>query len=104
MSKTSRRGALFGLRRPWQGAQRIVGKEALFLTLRNAEQWSNICYFPTASRCECILRGAWQAEPKLCLVARCSGHASRAGGKVWERLQGEHVTGLVLCASRVWAL
>lgn len=30
-------------------------------------------------------------------MARCSGRASRAGSKVWERLQGGFVTGLVLC-------
>lgn len=35
-------------------------------------------------------------------MARCSGRASRAGGKVWERLQREHVTGLVQCMSLVW--
>lgn len=99
VSKTLCRGALFGLRLPWQGAQGIVGKEVLFLTLQNAEQWSSICYFQTASQCESILQGAWQAELKRCLVARCFGHASRAGGKVWERLQTECVTGLVLCAS-----
>lgn len=35
-------------------------------------------------------------------MARCSGRASRTGGKVWERLQREHVTGLVQCTSLVW--
>jgi len=54
---------LSGLKPPWQGAQGVVGKEALLLTLQNAEQWSNICYFQIASQCERILLGAWQAEP-----------------------------------------
>lgn len=81
------RAALFGLGLPWQGALGIVGKEALFLTLQNAEQCSNICYFQTASQREHTLQGAWQAELKLCLVDRCSGRASGAGGKVWERLR-----------------
>lgn len=81
------RAALFGPGLPWQGALGIVGKEALFLTLQNTEQCSNICYFQTASQREHTLRGAWQAELKLCLVDRCSGRASGAGGKVWERLR-----------------